>query len=69
MDSEQMDRLVAEAVAQGFDVKHFDGGIKVFTLGNALVIVRKTPTTAEEWRILLMVLTKAGLLWPPRSGR
>jgi hypothetical protein len=67
MDEGLMDRLVAEAIAQGFTVWTASTGARVFALGNTLIICRVVPGTADEWRILLRDLTRAGLLWPPRN--
>ena len=64
-----MDRLVTEAISQGFSVRTIKGGYRVFDLGKVHVIVRAVPSTREEWRILLAALTAAGMLWPPRSVR
>jgi hypothetical protein len=67
MEEELMDRLIAEARAQGYRVWTASTGARVFAIGDTIVICRYVPGTVEEWRRLLRDLTQAGLLWPPRN--
>lgn len=67
--TDEMDRIVGEAVRQGFLVWQTRKGAWIFRRGNLHVILRETPRTVAEWQAALSDLTRAGLLWPPRKQR
>lgn len=62
-DRERMDKVLAEAVRQGFQVWQTSGGAWVFRRGDLRVSYRRTPATAEEWMTLINTLRAAGFRW------
>lgn len=63
--NERMDRLIAEAVRQGFKVWQTKRGGWVFQRGTLTVTEATTPETPAQWLRLISTLRGAGLVFPP----
>jgi hypothetical protein len=66
---DRMDRLVTEAVRQGFRVWQTPKGSWMFRTGNITVHCAHTPQHWRAWQRLMFDLIKAGLEWPPPMRR